>query len=71
MWGEESKTSAGDASHWGVGVGVGGGVGGSGDMLPPEFSECRNTEMPFPEAISSSYLIHVIIFLKVIIPLRT
>ena len=37
-------------------------LGGSGDMLPQKSLKFRSPEMPFPEAISSSYLIQVMIF---------
>ena len=37
-------------------------VGGSGGMLPQKFLKFRSPEMPFPEAISSSYLILEMIF---------
>ena len=36
--------------------------GGSGGMLPQKILKFRSPEMPFPEAISSSYLIQVMIF---------
>ena len=37
-------------------------LGGSGSMLPQKSLKFRSPEMPFPEAISSSYLIQVMIF---------
>ena len=37
-------------------------IGGSGGMLPQKILKFRSPEMPFPEAISSSYLILVMIF---------
>ena len=36
--------------------------GGSGGMLPRKMLKFRSPDMPFPEAISSSYLIQVMIF---------
>ena len=46
---------AGDASRKGGG-------GGSGGMFPKKFLKRRSPEMAFPEAISSSSLIQVMIF---------
>ena len=37
-------------------------LGGSGGMLPQKMLKFRSPEMPFPEAISRSYLIQVMIF---------
>ena len=37
-------------------------LGGSGGMLPQKILKLRSPEMPFPEAISSSYLIQVMVF---------
>ena len=45
-------------------------LGGSGGMVADKFLKFRSPEMPFPEAISSSYLIQVF-FSMVIIWLHT
>ena len=37
-------------------------LGGSGGLVPQKIVKFRSPEMPFPEAISSSYLIQVMIF---------